>query len=163
VAHKRNVRAAGRALVKPGKPYGPETLIGQVAHMLGLEVPVFSDLELARQVEQGLPVSSIDSLREDAQLESEVIYKLVLNRRTLSRRQAEEALEPDESDRVVRLARIIALTRQTFPGAPDYAEQWLREPKRHLEGRTPLDLLATESGARVVEEMLLQTQEGVFA
>lgn len=163
MATARNIRTVSEALVDPGKPYGPEILIGQIARMLGLKAPVASDLELARQVEQGLPVSSIDSLREDAQLESEVIYKLVLNRRTLSRRQAEKALEPDESDRVVRLARIIALARQTFPGAPDYAEQWLREPKRRLEGRTPLDLLATESGARVVEEMLLQTQEGVFA
>lgn len=164
MATARNMRAAGKVPAQSDRPYGPEALIGQIARILGLKAPVvFSDLELARQVERGLPVSSIHSLREDAQLESEVIYKLVLNRRTLSRRQAEETLEPAESDRVVRLARIIALARQTFPGAAEYAEQWLREPKRRLEGRAPLDLLATESGARVVEEMLLQTQEGVFA
>nr|WP_237392690.1 MFS transporter [Steroidobacter denitrificans] len=52
----RNSRAAGE---ESGKPYGPETLISQIAHMLGL-VPVLSDLELARRVERGLPVSSID-------------------------------------------------------------------------------------------------------
>lgn len=163
MATAREARRASKRMADVGKPYAPEALTAKIWHMLGLGKGTPSDLELARQVEQGLPVSTVYALREDAHLESELIYKLVLNRRTLSRRRAEESLEPDESDRVVRLARTIALARQTFPGAPEYAEQWLREPKRRLGARAPLELLTTESGARVIEEMLLQTQEGVFA
>ena len=159
----RPAKTPRKRVAQAHEPYAPETLTAKVWRMLGLGKRAASDLELAGRVEQGLPVSTIHALREDAHLESEVIHRLVLNRRTLSRRRAEASLAPDESDRVVRLARTIALARETFPGAPDYAEQWLREPKRRLGGRAPLDLLATESGARVVEEMLLQTQEGVFA
>ena len=43
-----------------------------------------------------------------------------------------------------------------------YAAAWLREPKSSLGDRTPLQLLATESGALVVEEQLAGIEHGMF-
>jgi uncharacterized protein (DUF2384 family) len=39
----------------------------------------------------------------------------------------------------------------------------MRQPKQRFGGRTPLDLLSTEAGGRLAEEMLIQIDEGMFA
>ncbi len=68
----------------------------------------------------------------------------------------------DESDRNRRVARIRALAAEVF-GEEERALCWLRKPHRRFEQRSPLDLLATEAGARVVEEALHQIDDGIFA
>ncbi len=131
--------------------------IGQV---LGL-VAVTTEVDLAGRIEAGLPAETVDALRAHG-FEAEDLYRLVLNRRTLARRKGAR-LQPDESDRVVRLARVYALARRAFPGAPEYALEWLREPKRALDGRAPLAVLASDAGARAVEDLLVQLEEGIYA
>ena len=64
--------------------------------------------------------------------------------------------------RAVRVARITALAERTF-GDPAAAFRWLRKPKQRFEGRTPLDLLATDASARLVEEMIHQIDDGMAA
>lgn len=39
---------------------------------------------------------------------------------------------------------------------------WLRKPHARLEGRAPLSLLRTDTGSRLVEELLVQIDEGMF-
>jgi putative toxin-antitoxin system antitoxin component (TIGR02293 family) len=121
-----------------------------------------SDQDLVRVVEERLPTNVIDRLREHGVTDEEV-YTLVVPRRTLAHRRARrEALSRDESDRVVRLARVAALSEQVF-GEAARAWRWLRAPKRQFRGRSPLQLLATEAGARVVEELLYRVDEGMAA
>ncbi len=57
-----------------------------------------------------------------------------------------QLLSSEEADKVVRVARATARAQQVFAGQPAYAAAWLREPKFSLGYRTPLQLLATESG-----------------
>jgi len=54
-----------------------------------------------------------------------------------------------------RVARVTARAQQVFAGQPAYAAAWLREPESSLGDRTPLQLLATESGALAGEEQLI--------
>jgi putative toxin-antitoxin system antitoxin component (TIGR02293 family) len=93
----------------------------------------------------------------------EEIYALIVPRRTLTHRRARrEALSRDESDRAVRLARIAALGEQVF-GESKRAWHWLRATKRQFHGRSPLQLMATEAGAHLVEEVLYRIDEGMAA
>jgi uncharacterized protein (DUF2384 family) len=46
-------------------------------------------------------------------------------------------------------------------GDPERGWRWLRDAKRQFHGRTPLELLATEAGARLVEELLYRIDEGM--
>jgi putative toxin-antitoxin system antitoxin component (TIGR02293 family) len=62
----------------------------------------------------------------------------------------------EESDRVVRLTRIQALTEDVF-GDAEKASRWLREKLAILDGKPPLEVVRTESGARVVEQILTCT------
>ena len=78
------------------------------------------------------------------------------------RRARRDGLSRDESDRAVRLARIVALGEQVF-GDRRRAWHWLRAAKRQLKDRSPLQLTATEAGARLVEELLYRIDEGMDA
>ena len=40
---------------------------------------------------------------------------------------------------------------------------WMRAPKRRFESQSPLEMMRSEAGSRLVEEMLIQIEEGMFA
>ena len=137
------------------------SLLKRVQEMLGLH-RLRSDQDLVRLVEDRLATGAIDGLRRSGLTDDE-IYALIVPRRTLTHRRARhEALSRDESDRAVRLARIAALGEQVF-GDGGRAWHWLRAAKRQFKGRSPLQLTATEAGARLVEEFLYRIDEGMAA
>lgn len=91
------------------------------------------------------------------------IEATVAPKRTLARRLSRgELLTVDESDRALRLARLSAEAGRIFAD-PEKARRWLRKPNRALHNNTPLALARTETGARLVEDLLLQIDHGVFA
>ncbi|WP_257176558.1 MULTISPECIES: antitoxin Xre/MbcA/ParS toxin-binding domain-containing protein [Bradyrhizobium] len=91
------------------------------------------------------------------------IHALVVPKRTLARRLSDgEPLTVEETDKAVRLARVDRLAANVFGDAAK-GHRWLRKPKKALGGETPLAFLATEAGARVVEEMLHRIDHGILA
>jgi putative toxin-antitoxin system antitoxin component (TIGR02293 family) len=139
----------------------PAMLYRRVETKLGVN-PLRSDHDLARLVEQRLPLASVESLSKHG-LSDEEIYRLIVPRRTLVHRKSRrEPLTHEESDRAVRIARIASLAEEVF-GNDAKAARWLRKPKSRFDGRTPFDLLSTDAGARLVEEMLLQLDYGFTA
>lgn len=91
------------------------------------------------------------------------IFALVVPKRTLARRKAaNEPLTVEETDKALRLERIAVQAERVF-GEADKAQRWLRKAKRELHGEAPLAYLASEAGARVVEEMLFRIEHGIYA
>lgn len=68
----------------------------------------------------------------------------------------EHKLSSEESD------RIVSLTVDVF-GDSTKAHIWLRRPNRALENKTPLDLLHSEVGTRLVETLLERIQHGIYS
>ncbi|MCA1527656.1 DUF2384 domain-containing protein [Bradyrhizobium yuanmingense] len=68
----------------------------------------------------------------------------------------------EETEKALRLARVDRLAAHVFGDAAK-AHRWLDKPKKALRGETPLAYLATEQGARVVEEMLHRIDHGMLA
>mgnify|MGYP001599001802 CR=1 FL=1 len=133
----------------------------RIQEMLGAH-RLKSDQDLVKLVEGRLSTQAIDGLRRSG-LSDDEVYSLVLPRRTLTHRRARgEALSRDESDRAVRVARIAALGEEVF-GDRERAWRWLRAAKRQFQGRSPLQLVATEAGARLVEELLYRIDDGMAA
>jgi putative toxin-antitoxin system antitoxin component (TIGR02293 family) len=121
-----------------------------------------SDRDLAELVVRGLPAAAIKSLVRGGLSDAEA-YRLIVPRRTLAHRVAKhQPLSKDESDKAVRVARITAMGEQVF-GESERAWRWMRKPKRRFDGKTPIEMLASEAGARVVEEMLAQIDDGLAA
>jgi len=150
-----------KAAVADGSTSEQPDLLKRVQEMLGVH-RLRSDQDLVRLVEERLATRAIDGLRRSGLTDKE-IYLLVVPRRTLTHRRARrEALSREESDRAVRLARIAALAEQVF-GDSERSWRWLRASKRQFHHRRPLELVATEAGARLVEELLYRIDEGMAA
>jgi len=137
------------------------SVLKRIQEILGIQ-RLRTDQDLVKLVEDRLSFQAVDALRQSG-LTDEELYALVVPRRTLTHRRTRgEALSRDESDRVVRVARVVALCEEIF-GERERGWRWLRDAKRQFQGRAPLDLLATEAGARLVEELLYRIDEGMAA
>jgi putative toxin-antitoxin system antitoxin component (TIGR02293 family) len=118
--------------------------------------------DLASLVDKRLPATAVKALVRGGLSDAEV-YQLIVPRRTLAHRIAKhQSLSKDESDKAVRVARITAMAEQAF-GEPERAWRWLRKSKRRFGGKTPVEMLATEAGARLVEETIGQIEYAIFA
>ena len=53
---------------------------------------------------------------------------------------------------------VLRLAERVF-GDPTKARNWLNRPSVQLGGRTPMDVLGSEDGARRVEELLAQIDD----
>jgi len=121
-----------------------------------------SGLALAELVERGLPTKNLELLKAKGLTFTEMA-NTVISPRTLKHRKARgENLSPEETERAVRVASIIARAEHVF-GNPEKAMRWLRSSNNRLEDRTPLSLVKTEAGRRAIEEMLWGIDEGVYS
>lgn len=120
-----------------------------------------SDLELALLPEKGLPLTAVQSLKNQGLTFTE-ISNIVISPRTLKHRKSrKEKLSSVETDRALRVARIVDLADRVF-GSRSKALLWLRSVDDRLDNRTPMQMLVNESGGRLVESMLWQIDEGIY-
>jgi putative toxin-antitoxin system antitoxin component (TIGR02293 family) len=138
----------------------------KIAAILGgrpvLKRKVESDADLLEAVRRGLPIAAVEHMIRDDLLRQEEVYTLIAPKRTWQlRKQQGKPLTAVESERAARVARIFALAIEAFQN-PAKAAAWLRRPSRVL-GRVPIELLDTESGARLVEDELLRVTWGFDA
>jgi putative toxin-antitoxin system antitoxin component (TIGR02293 family) len=113
-------------------------------------------------VRRGLPFQAFLAVTENFGLpKASVSVVLGTPERTLMRRRKDARFQADESDRLVRLARIAALAEETL-GQRDKAGRWLQKPNRALGGASPLDYLDTELGAQQVEQVLGRIGHGII-
>jgi putative toxin-antitoxin system antitoxin component (TIGR02293 family) len=120
--------------------------------------------DLAHLVRKGLPATSVSALAERLHVGNSVLSrKLGIPQRTLTRRLSQASLlTPAESDRTVRMARVYA-TAVEMIGDREKATEWLTTPNRALGGERPLDQLDTDTGARMVEDILGRIAYGVYS
>jgi putative toxin-antitoxin system antitoxin component (TIGR02293 family) len=122
-----------------------------------------SELEWVRAVQSGLPANAVDAIAEELGFTMTEMEQLVIPRRTLAHRRANrQPLTREESDRLARIARVGLWALETF-GEKEKAIAWLRRPNRALQGSRPIDLLDTDDGARLVEQVIGRLAYGVFS
>jgi putative toxin-antitoxin system antitoxin component (TIGR02293 family) len=132
----------------------------QIGDWLGVQAPV-SEAEILRIVERRLTPAVVKRLISLG-LERGEIDAVIIPQRTLQhRRSRREKLTVDESDRVLRAIRVLSLAEAIY-GSRERALAWLRKPDPRLDDRVPLSLLKTDTGSRMVEELLVQIDEDMF-
>lgn len=120
-----------------------------------------ADLELA--VRNGLPFSAFSAVEECLGVTTAQLSKHIrIPSRTLNRRMHDNALNPEESDRLTRLGSILAKAITLFDGDEAAARKWMLAPSRALAGMTPLQRSDTHLGAQEVATLIDQIEEGVF-
>ncbi len=71
-------------------------------------------------------------------------------------------LDPIESDRFLRLVRMVASAEDTFGGSQK-ALLWLSRPTKALHGQSPISLSDTDHGVQAVETLLGRIAHGIAA
>lgn len=128
--------------------------------MIGRAVRTTWDLIAA--VREGLPASTVQYVVDAGRMSLMEVDFAVLPRKTLSRRKKAGMLTAEQSDRLVRVARIIALAEEVF-GSQEKAGTWLRRETSPLGGVSPMSLLDTTEGAGEVERLLNRIAYGIAA
>ena len=131
-----------------------------LTHLIGVSVDTTPDLIAA--VRQGLPFAVFTALQEALGVSAATLAQLTgMPMRTLHRRRREGRFKPDESDNLVRIARVLSRVLEFFDDKAA-ALHWLKTPASALDDATPLSLLDTEVGAQEVLRLLGQLEHGVF-
>ncbi|MEJ7812911.1 MAG: antitoxin Xre/MbcA/ParS toxin-binding domain-containing protein [Gemmatimonadaceae bacterium] len=117
--------------------------------------------ELSRVVREGLPLRSLYKVAERfPAAHQRRVEQLIAPRSTLQRREESGVLSAEESQRLERVARLVALAEQVWE-SEQTALDWLTAPHPHFDGEAPLDVGATELGARRVEELLWKLEHSL--
>ncbi|MFZ0803523.1 MAG: antitoxin Xre/MbcA/ParS toxin-binding domain-containing protein [Terriglobales bacterium] len=112
-----------------------------------------SDDDLREAIREGFPHAVLTELMQASGLTlKELADALDLSSRSLQRRRRGR-LARFESDRLYRLARVLALARESL-GDETRASRWLKRTNRALGGVAPIAAIDTELGARQVESLL---------
>jgi putative toxin-antitoxin system antitoxin component (TIGR02293 family) len=123
--------------------------------MLGRRVRSVADLREA--VESGLPVQSLDLVARHVTRSDTDAFRLmyrIVPKTTLHRRQR---LNPEESQRLERLARMTALAEDVWE-KDDLAHEFLTSAQPQLGGERPIDLARSDLGTRQVEDLLYKLE-----
>lgn len=142
--------------------------VAAIAEVLGgkktLKRKIETSSDLMELTRAGLPVAILSAIAHSLAVHRVTVAALLgISERTLSRRVTINArLTVEESDRMVRLARVLALAKETL-GGMDKAGRWLQTRNRALEGERPFDRLDTDAGVRSVEQVLGRIAYGVYS
>lgn len=141
-------------------------VVAEVYQKLGgraaLGEEIASEADLARVVAGRIPLRALTHFTRSGFSEQEVAEYVIPPRTRRHRKVRREPLTVDESDRLVRLTRIQAMAEDVF-GDTGKANRWLRQSLGILDGRLPLEVARTDSGARLIEQILAKIDWGAAA
>ena len=131
--------------------------------VIGMNLNKTEKTLLIKTIKKGLPVSSFEKIQEKLDVSADTLASTVnIASRTLARRKKEGRFQPDESERVLRIASLLDRALQVLHHQ-NRVQLWFKSPQKGLGGKTPLEYADTEPGAREVEDLLGRLEHGVFS
>lgn len=123
--------------------------------------PDASPMETIALIREGVPTGVLVQIKEALDLTDAELARVVrIPKRTLTRRKKDGVLRPDESERALRLFRLVRHAEAVF-GTTEDARAWMHTPNMALGDESPLQFADTEPGARRVDQLLGQIEHGV--
>lgn len=114
-------------------------------------------------VKSGLPVERFDSLRELLRVSTGTLLRVMnISASTLGRRRKEGYFKKNESERLMRAARLFEHAANVFRNE-EKARRWLNTSHRKFGGDTPIEHAETEPGAHHVDTILGRIEYGIFS
>jgi putative toxin-antitoxin system antitoxin component (TIGR02293 family) len=141
--------------LKTGQP-------GLHAYTVLLGLDYFDLPNVQKAVEKGFPWKAFERLTTNFGLPADEVAAMAgIPRRTLARRKVEKRFNMEESDRLLRVARIFGHALRLFDGNRESAVGWLTTRQRAL-GKPPSELMSSDYGAHEVERVLGALEYGLF-
>ncbi len=142
----------------------PRSKSGQHEYLSLLGLRSFDTAALVKRLEEGVSYAAFERLKHRLKVSSkELADATLITQRTLARRKKAGRMQPDESDRLVRLARVFSRAIELFEGDSDSAQDWMMRRNRALGGVSPFEMVRTGVGSREVEMLIGRIEHGVFS
>ena len=142
----------------------PASASGQHEYLSLLGLRSFDTASLLKRLDEGLSYAAFERLKRNFDVTSqELADAALITLRTLARRKKAGRMQPDESDRLVRLARVFSRAIELYVGSVDAAQDWMMRSNRALGGVSPFEMAKTEVGSREVENLITRIEHGVFS
>lgn len=114
-------------------------------------------------LKKGLPLGHFEKLRKTMGLTSIELARIArISLRTLHRRKAGGRMQPEESERIFRIACVFDKAVDVLASEAS-ARKWFRTPLRALSMKSPLEYSDMELGLREIEHVLGRIDHGVFS
>jgi putative toxin-antitoxin system antitoxin component (TIGR02293 family) len=138
-----------------------EEIVAVLGGAKALGRKVRSQEDLVERVRKGLPFTALSAVMEEYGISRDLMCDVLqLSSRNFLRRKEQSRLSADESDRLYRLARVLAHADRVFED-PDESAEWIRTPNASLGKQQPLTLLDTDIGVQQVDQVLGRIEHGI--
>ncbi|GLW39071.1 antitoxin Xre/MbcA/ParS toxin-binding domain-containing protein [Pectobacterium actinidiae] len=118
---------------------------------------------LLGQIREGLEGNVANLIADWAKITQSDLRKMSGIPSTTFSRSVKARFNADQSERLVRIIRVIDRAVELFEGDKDDAQKWLNEPNRALGGKIPTELMVSETGAYEVMKLLTRLEHGVYS
>ena len=133
----------------------------------------YDPMERIALVREGVPAELVPVVAEEMAITRERLYRTIgVPRATMDRKiRARQRLNPDESERLLGIARLVGQAEQMVResgevegfDAARWVADWLETPLPALDGNRPAALMDTAEGRRMVSDLLAQLQSAAYA
>lgn len=144
---------------------------GGLAHaiaLLGLTFPDSSldaptDFDIVTLIRSGLTKKALDRMLHAYDITTLDMARILhISDRTMRRYETESVLDPEQSERLIELAKLFAHGISVF-GSNERFRKWLHCEVYSLGGERPIDLLDTSIGIGLVDDVLGRIEFGIVA
>jgi putative toxin-antitoxin system antitoxin component (TIGR02293 family) len=122
-------------------------------------------LEVHETIRRGIPGKALGFvLGHVTEIPRDKLFNVIgISQRTVQRRAEapEVPLSQEQGSRLWKFAEILTTATGLF-GDQKSAERWLNSPAMALEQNAPVDLMTTQAGAELVEQLLTRLEHGVY-
>ena len=118
---------------------------------------------LLGQINEGLDGKVANLIVDWAKITQSDLRKMSGIPSTTFSRSVKARFSAEQSERLVRIIRVIDRAVELFDGNKAEAQKWLNEPNRALSWKVPADLIASETGAYEVMKLITRLEHGVYS
>jgi len=115
------------------------------------------------QITEGLDGKVANLIVDWAQITQNDLRKMSGIPSTTFSRSLKSRFSAEQSERLVRIIRVIDRAVELFEGNKEEAQKWLNEPNRALSWKIPAELMASETGAYEVMKLITRLEHGVYS
>ncbi|EHU7138190.1 DUF2384 domain-containing protein [Salmonella enterica] len=118
---------------------------------------------LLGQISEGLDGKVANLIVDWAKITQNDLRKMSGIPSTTFSRSVKARFSSEQSERLVRIIRVIDRAVELFEGNKEEAQKWLNEPNRALSWKVPVELMASETGAYEVIKLITRLEHGVYS
>jgi putative toxin-antitoxin system antitoxin component (TIGR02293 family) len=142
--------------------------LGHAIGLLGISEPdslldAHTDFDLVSMIRKGFSKKSLDAMMVHMDITATDMARIIhTSDRTMRRYTKDTVLNPEQSERLLELARLFAHGLDVF-GSRERLRRWMNGPVQSLGGQKPIDLLDTSVGIGLVNDVIGRIEHGIIS